>query len=115
MSMAAAEAARAVDELFRLNGESAVYTPAAGGGGVPCTVIPFLPDVDNPRFTSVGYALAPAKQPAAMMVEVRRAEIALPEQGGTLLLDGLTYPVLAGAKLTNSSRLVWLLPLGPGA
>lgn len=114
--MPSAADSRAVDSSFRLYGEDAVYTPAGGGAGIPCKVIPYQPQVADRAFMTPGFVISPAKQLVAREVEVRRTEIALPEKDGTIAItaEGKTYPIKDGIEFTDASKLVWKLPLGPG-
>lgn len=92
-------------------GVAATYAPPAGAP-VACTVTLRRPNIDGPLGTP-GLVLAPADQDLALVAELRKAEVAAPERGATLTVNGHAYPV-RDVRL-HASQLTWVLALGKPA
>lgn len=102
--------AQLIDACFRTFGVPAVYTPP-NGAAVTVTVIASRGAVADSGLVRAGFRLDPASQAAALTVDVRRAEIAVPVAGATLTIEGRAYPVRSVGEL-DPERLVWPLVLG---
>ena len=100
----AAAAAAAVDDCFRHLGRDAVYT-ADGGEPVTVRVIAKRPDeivgFDETRIHA-----------ATTLFDVRVSEIAEPQPGDRLSVDGEDY-LVQGEPVADTERLVWTLEACP--
>jgi hypothetical protein len=96
----------AVDASFVVWGKAASYVPPGGGAPVPCTVIRDVRD----RAVS-GLKGRPVMQGA--VIEVRRAEIAVPAKGGTFIIDGSSFSIEGDPESDDPERLVWICSVTP--
>jgi hypothetical protein len=97
--------AGAVDATFAAFGTDATYTPA-GGDPVPVQVIARRPD------TIVGFGETRIHAETATF-ELRVSEVASPQAGGQLTVDGETFIVQGEPERRDSDRLVWTLDVRP--
>lgn len=92
---------------------AAQYTPP-GGDPVPVTVIKHKPDAESPLGLA-GWMLTAAEQAAALLVELRRDQVAAPARAAAFALDA-PAPGEAAGYTVRSARLsrdgeIWLLAL----
>lgn len=112
----ATEFEHAIDALFadrNLAGNGAAivtaeYRPAAGGS-VAVTVIKVDLETAGPLL-SQEFRLSPDRQAVALLVDLRKSEIALPQRGDTVVIDGQTY-IVGNTPQLDEEKLVWRLPL----
>ena len=83
----------------------AVYRPAGAGDGIPVRVMLRQPD----RVESFG---ATRLASSTTVLDLRSSEVAEPEAGDTLELDGRTV-VVQGTPLLDAEGLVWTLDTRP--
>ena len=83
----------------------AVYRPAGAGDGIPVRVMLRRPD----RIESFGETRLAS---STAMLDLRSSEVAEPEAGDTLELDGRTV-VIQGTPLLDAEGLVWTLDTRP--
>ncbi len=81
----------------------AVYTPPHGGAPLPCRVTFRQPDAEFSAFG--GGVTLPAR-----IAEVRAAEVAAPEESGTLAIAGQTYRITRATQ-PDADRRLWRLEL----
>lgn len=91
----------AIDASFAQFGKAAVYTPRGGGNPLACRVI--VDRADRDLNVDVGNLFSEGNT-----IEVRAAEVASPERGGTFLVDGSTYSVQSDPKSSDPDRLVFV-------
>jgi hypothetical protein len=84
---------------------NAVYRPSGAGDGIPVRVMLRRPD----RIESFGETRLAS---STTMLDVRVSEIAEPEAGDTLEVDGRTV-VVQGTPLLDAEGLVWSLDTRP--
>ncbi|MCW2242802.1 head-tail joining protein [Azospirillum canadense] len=94
---------RLLDSTFLRLGTEAVYTPPDGGAPVPCWVTFRQPDAEFSAFG--GGVTLPAR-----IAEVRAAEVAAPEESGTLAVAGQTYRITRATQ-PDADRRLWRLEL----
>jgi hypothetical protein len=99
--------AAATDVLFANPhlARDAVYRPAGAGDGIPVRVMLRRPD----RIESFGETQLAS---STTMLDLRSSEVAEPESGDTLELDGRTV-VVQGTPLLDAEGLVWTLDTRP--
>ena len=99
--------AAAVDVLFADPhlARDAVYRPGGVGDGIPVRVMLRRPD----RIESFGETRLAS---STTMLDVRSSEVAKPEAGDTLELDGRTV-VVQGTPLRDAEGLVWTVDTRP--
>jgi hypothetical protein len=99
--------AAAIDALFADPhlARDAVHRPAGEGDGIPVRVMTRRPD----RIESFGETRLAS---STTMLDVRASEIAEPEAGDTLQLDGRTV-IVQGTPLLDAEGLVWTLDTRP--
>lgn len=102
--------ARTIDVCFRTFGVPADYAPP-GGAAVSVMVIASRGAVVDSGLVRAGFRLDAGAQATALMVDVRRSEIAEPVAGATLTIESKVYPVRWIGEL-DPERLVWPLTLG---
>jgi len=103
------EFAAGVDTFFAAAGRPAQIYPRAGGSlDVIAVERPAQRETDG---FGVAIGLAPARQPAALRLDVRQSEVALPAVGDRVAFRDALHEVLR-AEL-RSRGLVWRLDLGP--
>jgi hypothetical protein len=101
----------AVNEVFKLHGVAAIYTPPVGAA-VPCTVI--LDRRDGGAKPEDGRPLA-----GQSTIKVRSSDVALPENGGTFVpgetVNGTfgpgpaTFTVVNRPQIEDPDGLVWTM------
>lgn len=94
-----------VDTVFAQFGVDAVYTPN-GGGAVNVRVIARRPD------EIVGFGDTRVLTETALF-EVRTFEIAQPQPGDRLTVDGADYVIQGEPERRDPDRLVWTLDVRP--
>jgi hypothetical protein len=95
----------AVDTVFARFGVDAVYTPD-GGGAVNVRVITRSPD------EIVGFGDTRIHTETALF-EVRSSEVAAPQPGDRLTVDGTDYVIQGEPERRDPGRLVWTLDMRP--
>ncbi|HIJ93095.1 MAG: hypothetical protein QF511_08245 [Rhodospirillales bacterium] len=95
----------AVDTVFACFGVDAVYTPD-GGGAVYVRVIVRCPD------EIVGFGDTRILTETALF-EVRASEVATPQSGDRLTVDGTDYVIQGEPERRDPDRLVWTLDVRP--
>ncbi len=95
----------AVDTVFARFGVDAVYTPD-GGGAVNVRVIARRPD------EIVGFGDTRVLTETALF-EVRSSEVATPQPGDRLTVDGADYVIQGEPERRDPDRLVWSLDVRP--
>ncbi len=95
----------AVDTVFARFGVDAVYTPD-GGGAVCVRVITRRPD------EIVGFGDTRIHTETALF-EVRASEVAEPQPGDRLTVDGSDYVIQGEPERRDPDRLAWTLDLRP--
>ena len=95
----------AVDVVFARFGVDALYTPD-GGGGVIVRVIARRPD------EIVGFGETRVLTETALF-EVRASDVAAPQPGDRLTVDGADYVVQGEPERRDPDRLVWTLDTRP--
>ena len=95
----------AIDAVFARFGVDAVYTPD-GGGAVCVRVITRRPD------EIVGFGDTRIHTETALF-EVRASEVAEPQPGDRLTVDGSDYVIQGEPERRDPDRLAWTLDLRP--
>ena len=95
----------AVDTVFARFGVDAVYTPD-GGGAVNVRVITRSPD------EIVGFGDTRIHTETALF-EVRSSEVAAPQPGDRLTVDGTDYVIQGEPERRDPDRLVWTFDVRP--
>jgi hypothetical protein len=95
----------AVDTVFARFGVDAVYTPD-GGGAVNVRAIARRPD------EIVGFGDTRVLTETALF-EVRSSEVATPQPGDRLTVDGADYVIQGEPERRDPDRLVWSLDVRP--
>ena len=95
----------AIDAVFARFGVDAVYTPD-GGGAVCVRVITRRPD------EIVGFGDTRILTETALF-EVRASEVATPQSGDRLTVDGTDYVIQGEPERRDPDRLVWTLDVRP--
>lgn len=83
----------------------AVYTAPGGTAGTPCRLT-WLTQADRAVVGFEGVAVSSA----ARLAEVRVAEVALMEEGGTVTIGDTVFTIHAAAR-ADADRLLWRLEL----
>ena len=95
----------AVDTVFARFGVDAIYTPD-GGGAVTVRVIVKRPD------EIVGFGDTRILTETALF-EVRASEVATPQSGDRLTVDGTDYVIQGEPERRDPDRLIWTLDVRP--
>ena len=95
----------AIDAVFVRFGVDAVYTPG-GGGAVNVRVIVKRPD------EIVGFGDTRVLTETALF-EVRASDVATPQPGDRLTVDGTDYVIQGEPERRDPGRLVWTLDMRP--
>ena len=95
----------AVDTVFARFGVDAVYTPD-GGGAVNVRVITRSPD------EIVGFGDTRIHTETALF-EVRSSEVAAPQPGDRLTVEGAEYVIQGEPERRDPDRLIWTLDVRP--
>lgn len=101
----------AIDAAFATFGKPALYYAAGIGPGVPVTVIPEVPGVEQP-FGQTAIKLAAASQALAKTLHLRRSEVAAPsaaEGRADIVAFQGTRLVVADVTVDETGE-VWVLP-----